>query len=105
MPAWNARGSMAALGARPLVVTDQAKVAESSESTPPLSANILNLGVGALEVALPLIRLRAGGKSLGEIATEMGLSNTTVARIARDGGIGPLTCFAGTKPRIACRRP
>jgi hypothetical protein len=25
--------------------------------------------------------------------------------IARDGGIGPLTCFAGTKPRFACGRP
>jgi DNA invertase Pin-like site-specific DNA recombinase len=45
------------IGGRPRVVTDRRKVAE----------------------------LRAAGKSLGEIATEMGLSKTTVARIAREG--------------------
>jgi DNA invertase Pin-like site-specific DNA recombinase len=43
------------IGGRPRIVTDRRKVAE----------------------------LRAAGKSLGEIADEMGLSKTTVARIAR----------------------
>jgi DNA invertase Pin-like site-specific DNA recombinase len=44
------------IGGRPKVVTDRGKVAE----------------------------LRAAGKSLGEIAAEMGLAKTTVARIARE---------------------
>jgi DNA invertase Pin-like site-specific DNA recombinase len=44
------------IGGRPRVVTDRRKVAE----------------------------LRAAGKSLGDIAAEMGLSKTTVARIARE---------------------
>jgi len=44
------------IGGRPLVVTDRAKVAD----------------------------LRASGKALGEIAAEMGLSKTTVARIAQE---------------------
>lgn len=44
------------IGGRPRVVTDREKVAE----------------------------LRAAGKSLGEIADEMGLAKTTVARIARE---------------------
>lgn len=44
------------IGGRPRVVTDRRKVA----------------------------KLRAAGKSLGEIAAEMGLSKTTVARIARE---------------------
>jgi DNA invertase Pin-like site-specific DNA recombinase len=44
------------IGGRPRVVTDRAKVAQ----------------------------LRAAGKSLGEIAAEMGLAKTTVARIAQE---------------------
>ena len=44
------------IGGRPRVVTDRAKVAE----------------------------LRAAGKSLGEIAAEMGLAKTTVARILQE---------------------
>ena len=44
------------IGGRPRVITDRHKVA----------------------------KLRAAGKSLGEIAVEMGLSKTTVARIARE---------------------
>ena len=44
------------IGGRPRVVTDRAKVAD----------------------------LRAPGKSLGEIAAEMGLAKTTVARISRE---------------------
>ena len=49
------------IGGRPRVVTDRAKVAE----------------------------LRAAGKSLGEIAAEMGLAKTTVARIAQESaGVG-----------------
>jgi DNA invertase Pin-like site-specific DNA recombinase len=44
------------IGGRPRVVTDRARVAE----------------------------LRAAGKSLGEIAAEMGLAKTTVARIAQE---------------------
>jgi DNA invertase Pin-like site-specific DNA recombinase len=44
------------IGGRPRVVTDRAKVAD----------------------------LRAAGKSLGEIAAEMGLAKTTVARISRE---------------------
>jgi DNA invertase Pin-like site-specific DNA recombinase len=44
------------IGGRPRVLTDRAKVAE----------------------------LRAAGKSLGEIAAEMGLAKTTVARIAQE---------------------
>ena len=44
------------IGGRPRVVADRAKVAE----------------------------LRAAGKSLGEIAAEMGLAKTTVARIAQE---------------------
>jgi DNA invertase Pin-like site-specific DNA recombinase len=44
------------VGGRPRVVTDRAKV----------------------------VKLREAGKSFGEIATEMGLPKTTVARIARE---------------------
>jgi DNA invertase Pin-like site-specific DNA recombinase len=47
------------IGGRPRVVTDRARVAE----------------------------LRAAGKSLGEIAAEMGLAKTTVARIAQESAV------------------
>jgi DNA invertase Pin-like site-specific DNA recombinase len=47
------------IGGRPRVVTDRGRVAD----------------------------LRAAGKSLGEIAAEMSLSKTTVARIAREAAV------------------